>query len=128
MFGLKRETDYAVQLLQYLRDKKNFVSLKEFSQKSGISFWFLQKIARRLNLAGMVEAGQGVKGGYCLSPAAKKLTLYKVFEVMEGKPAVTPCLGCRDYKCNNFNKKCDVKEMGTKLNKGIIKEMHKIKI
>ena len=111
MFALKKETDYAVQLLQYLNTKKkNFVSLREFSEKSKISFWFLQKIARKLNLAGIIEAEQGVKGGYRLQAPAKTLNLYKVFETMEGKMAVT-------------NSK-----MNAKLNKDIVKIMQKVKI
>lgn len=111
MFALKKETDYAVQLLQYLGKKnKNFVSLREFSEKSGISFWFLQKIARKLNLAGFIEAEQGVKGGYRLQTPAKALNLYKIFEAMEGKMVVTKS------------------KMNAKLNKDIIKVLQKVKI
>ena len=62
MFALKKETDYAVQLLKYLKTKKrNFVSLMDFSKESGISFWFLQKIARKLNLASIIEADQSAR-------------------------------------------------------------------
>ncbi len=110
MFALKKETDYAVQLLQYLNTKKkNFVSLREFAEKSGISFWFLQKIARKLNLAGIIEAEQGVNGGYRMH-AAKNLSLHKVFEIMEGK-MVAPS-----------------SKITAKLNKDIIKIMQKVKI
>ena len=111
MFALKKETDYAVKLLQYLNTKnKTFVSLREFSEKSKISFWFLQKIARKLNLAGIIEAEQGVKGGYRLHMPAKNLNLYKVFETMEGKMAVSPS------------------KITTKLNKDIVKILQKVKI
>lgn len=129
MFGLKRETDYAVQLLQFLdAKKKTFSSLREFSKKSNISFWFLQKIARKLNLAGVIEAEQGVNGGYRLALPIKKISLYKVFEIMEGKPAITPCLRCADYSCVNLDKKCAVKKIAEKLNKNIVKIMHGVKI
>ncbi len=118
MFALKKETDYAVQLLRYLGTKipkgppsgKIFVSLREFSEKSGISFWFLQKIARKLNLAGIIEAEQGVKGGYRLQVPKKALSLYRVFEIMEGKMAVPES------------------KMNAKLNKDIIKVLQKVKI
>ncbi len=129
MFGLKRETDYAIQLLQFLDAKKNsFCSLREVSQKSGISFWFLQKIARKLSLAGFIEAEQGVNGGYRLSRSIKKISLYNVFEAMEGKPAITPCLRCEKYSCVNFDKKCEVKKIAEKLNKNIVKMMRNVKI
>ena len=111
MFALKKETDYAVRLLQYLNTKKkDFASLRKFSEKSGISFWFLQKIARKLNLTGIIEAEQGVKGGYRLSAQKKNLNLYKIFEIMEGKlPAASA-------------------KITLKLNKQIIKILQKIKI
>lgn len=111
MFALKKETDYAVQLLQYLnKKKKTFVSLREFSEKSGISFWFLQKIARKLNLAGVIEAEQGVNGGYRTHGPLKNLNLYKIFEIMEGKMAAPES------------------KMNAKLNKDIIKVLQKVKI
>lgn len=129
MFALKRETDYAVQLLQSLNNKnKNFVSLRDFSKKSGISFWFLQKIARKLTLAGIIEAEQGVNGGYRLIKSAKKLNLYKIFEIMEGSLVITPCLNKVECACNNANKNCNVQKITTKLNKEMIKMMQKVKI
>lgn len=127
MFALKRETDYAVQLLQSLNNKnKAFVSLRDFSKKSGISFWFLQKIARKLNLAGIIEAEQGVNGGYRLIKQTKKLNLYRIFEIMEGGLVITPCLGKTACACNNLNKNCDVQKITTKLNKEMIKMMQKV--
>ena len=129
MFGLKRETDYAVLFLQFLGAKKKvFSSLREFSKKSGISFWFLQKIARKLNLGGIVETEQGVNGGYRLSRPLKNISLYKVFAVMEGEPAITPCARCADYSCVNYNKKCGVKKITEKLNKNIVKMLQNVKI
>jgi len=111
VFALKKETDYAVQLLRYLKTKKKvFISLREFSEKSGISFWFLQKIARKLNLAGIIEAEQGVKGGYRMHAPAKSLNLYKVFETMEGKMAVPES------------------KMNAKLNRDIIKVLQKVRL
>lgn len=129
MFALKKETDYAVQLLQHLKTQKGkFVSLMDFSKKSGISFWFLQKIARKLNLAGIIEAEQGVKGGYRLQSSAKNLNLYKVFEIMEGKMSITSCLGSGECACGTLSKKCGVQKITTKLNKEMIKMMQKVRI
>jgi len=129
MFGLKRETDYAVLFLQFLGAKKKvFSSLREFSKKSGISFWFLQKIARKLNLGGVIEAEQGVNGGYRLSRLLKDVSLYKIFGIMEGEPAITPCLRCAEYSCANSDKKCGVKNIAEKLNKNIVKMLRNTKI
>jgi len=130
MFSLKRETDYAVQLIQFLSDKKGkkFKSLREFSEKSEISFWFLQKIARKLAIAGIIKAEQGVNGGYKLNVQAKTLNLYKVFEVMEGKQAFTPCLKDENFPCAGKGKNCCLKAISSKLNKEIIKALQKVKI
>lgn len=129
MFSLKRETDYAVQLIRYLSNKngKKFKSLREFSEKSGISFWFLQKIARKLNLAGIIGAEQGVNGGYRMNVPMKGLTLFKIFEIMEGKQAVTPCL-LGESQCAGNHKNCHFKNVTSKLNKEIIKALQKVKI
>jgi Rrf2 family protein len=129
MFAIKRETDYAIQLVQFLAAKKDkFVSLKDFSDISGISFWFLQKIARKLNLARIIEAEQGVMGGYRLKKTNKKLTLLKIFEIMEGKLAVAPCLGAKNYSCCGKNKDCKNKKMSARLNRELVKVMQKVKI
>lgn len=129
MFAIKRETDYAIQLFQFLAAKKDkIVSLKEFSKISGISFWFLQKIARKLHLAGIIEAEQGVMGGYHLKAPVKNLTLLKIFEVMEGKLAIAPCLGDKVYSCGGKDKDCRIKKMSAKLNKELIRIMRRMKI
>ncbi|MFA5062013.1 MAG: Rrf2 family transcriptional regulator [Patescibacteria group bacterium] len=129
MFSLKRETDYAVQLIKYLSGKggKKFKSLKDFSKESEISFWFLQKIARKLNLAGIIAAEQGVNGGYAMKVPLKGLTLYRIFEIMEGKQAVTPCL-LGEIECAGNHKKCKFRTMTAKLNKEIIKTLQQVKI
>ena len=128
MIKLKRETDYAVQLIQFLLQKKGKnVSLREFSKKSGISFWFLQKIARKLNLAGVINAEQGVNGGYKLGIPEKKLNLYTVVEIMEGCPAVAPCVHANNRFCGE-TKKCGFKNIAIRLNKDIVKALQSVKI
>jgi len=129
MFTIKRETDYAIQFLRYLAGKKDkFKSLREFSELSGISFWFLQKIARRLHLTGLIDAEQGVNGGYRLNIPKTKLTMLAVYEAMEGKLAVSPCVIDKEFVCAGKNKKCFFKNMSAKLNGEIKKSLEKIKI
>jgi len=130
MFSLKRETDYAVQLVCFLSRKNGrpYKSLREFSDRSGISFWFLQKIARKLHLAGVIEAEQGVNGGYKLKLPVKSLNLYKIFEIMEGRQATTPCLGEAGSSCALSGKSCCFRSASAKLNKEIVIALKKIKI
>ncbi|TAN32929.1 Rrf2 family transcriptional regulator [Patescibacteria group bacterium] len=128
MIGLKRETDYAIQLLNFLAaKKKGFSSLKKFADISGISFWFLQKIARKLSLAGMITAGQGIKGGYKLK-SAKNLNLLEVIKAMEGRVVFAPCL-CEDaVDCAGKNRKCFTKAVSAKINKGMVKMLRGVNI
>ncbi|MEK7680625.1 MAG: Rrf2 family transcriptional regulator [Patescibacteria group bacterium] len=128
MIKLKKETDYAVVLVQYLiRNKDRRISLREFSNVSGISFWFLQKIARKLNSAGIIKAEQGVNGGYKITAPIFKLNLYKIVEAMEGAPALTSCACDLNKSCFD-GKSCAFKSSAVKLNKQIIKMLQKVKV
>ena len=121
MFSLNRETDYAAQLLKILaKNKAGFVSLRQLAEKTGISFMFLQKIARDLRLAGLIKSEKGVSGGYRLGLPAGKITLKKIIEAMEGEAAVVSCL-CQkgNVQCASAGKKCALKNKLVKVNKSI---------
>jgi len=127
MLSLRKETDYAIQFLQYLAKNGN-CSLKKFSGKSGISFFFMQKIARKLTRAGIVKAEQGVNGGYGLDLPVKKITLYKILEIMEGGVGLTSCLCGSSCCCVNSQKKCGARKVIGKLNREILKLAKKIRV
>ena len=124
---LLRETDYAVQILRVLakNKKKNCISLHQLAEETNISFLFLQKIARKLRLAGLIEAEQGIKGGYRLAVPASTLTLGRIVQVMEGKCALLPCLGSGE--CAKKGKCALNKQMGL-INKQLVKMMDKVKL
>jgi Rrf2 family nitric oxide-sensitive transcriptional repressor len=129
MFHLRRETDYAIQLLQYLRSKNGYSSLKDFAEESDISFWFLQKIARKLNKAKIIVSGHGVNGGYKLNILPKKFNLKILLSVMEGDLALTPCIKENsDIICAKKPAVCPVRKIMMKLNKEICKCLVKVKI
>jgi Rrf2 family transcriptional regulator, iron-sulfur cluster assembly transcription factor len=128
MLSLRKETDYALQFLQYLaKDTKKCYSLKKFAEKAGISFYFMQKIARKLTKSELIRAEQGVNGGYCLNTNPKKLTLYKVVSIMEEGIRLLPCVG--DLKCEcKKGRTCRVKKIMCKMNNEVIKSMQRVKI
>ena len=68
MSYLTKETDYAIQFALALKesDKDWPLSLKEFAKASGISFLFLQRIAKKLKEAGLIKSRLGADGGYWL--------------------------------------------------------------
>lgn len=94
MLSLTKESDYAIQFLGELAKNSpgKPVSLQKFSQKSGISFLFLQKIARSLKKAELICAVHGQTGGYTLQKPVENISLKDIVEAVEGPTAVVPCL------------------------------------
>ena len=126
MLYLRRETDYALQFLKILSRQKGSVSLREVAKKSGLSFMFLQKIARKLRFAGLVKAAHGVKGGYYLALPARRLTLGQVVGAVEGGCVLMPCVTAKTDCCGK--KSCGLKPKVKKLNEQMIKMFAKIKL
>src|SRR3989344_1700884 len=92
MFSLRRETDYALRLLKTLSmAPRGRASLMTVSKATGISFLFLQKIARKLRLAGLIKSAKGVSGGYELKIKPNKLNLKQIISVIEGGCALWAC-------------------------------------
>ena len=130
MLTMRRETDYAIHMLKYLeKNKTGFISLRELSEQTGISFLFLQKIARKLRMNRLIKAGAGVAGGYCLNKPAKQISLKMIIEATEGASAILPCL-CERTKtrCKGSNKKCALRFKLTKMNKKISDILDKTKL
>lgn len=130
MLTLRRETDYALQMLKVLNKSKDQVmSLNEIAKKTKVSFLFLQKIARKLRLAGIIDAHQGVSGGYKLTVDPKKITVRKVVEAMEGKCCILNCLDeTKKTTCCVSAQNCELKNKMGKLNKKIVKILDSVKL
>lgn len=70
------------------------LSLKEASFATGVSFYFLQKVAYELRQAGYIESIRGKDGGYVLSSKCEdgEISLREIFEAIEGNIAVANCI------------------------------------
>lgn len=120
MLSLRRETDYSIHLLKKLaREKNSHISLQKVAKDTGISFLFLQKIARKLRLSGLIRAKQGVEGGYELAVAPAKITLNKIIESMEQGCSILPCI--MTDKCCKGGAACQTSKKMGKVNKKLIK-------
>lgn len=130
MLTIRRETDYAIQILKLLaKSKKKFLSLNDLSDTTGISFLFLQKIARKLRMGGLIKAGQGAGGGYALSLPAKKISLKNIIEAVEGPCAILSCFcGDKKFNCVKKGNQCALQDKMKKLNGNIVKMMEKTKL
>ncbi len=125
MLVLRKETDLAVQLLKRLtKSPGKYLSLQDFAKEAGISFLFLQKIARKLRLGKLIVSAHGMKGGYKLAMPANKINLKKIMDAMDDHCQLTPCAGT-DRRCEHNNKYCITIAM-TKLNKELNSVLAKV--
>lgn len=128
MIKISKQVDYAFQLIAELAklEKNASLSLKKFSLQSNISFLFLQKIAKLLREAGIIESIKGKNGGYMLVKPLEKLSVKEVIEAVEGKYSAVECAS--DAKCCEKNKKCSMKSGFNIINKQINEYFTKLKV
>ncbi|MFA6485866.1 MAG: Rrf2 family transcriptional regulator [Candidatus Magasanikbacteria bacterium] len=126
MLSLRRETEYAVQMLRVLSKSNKDTSLKDVSEEIGASFLFLQKIARKLRQAKLISAGKGVNGGYSLLISPKKLSLGKIIAVTENACELLPC--CQKKFLCSKSKNCALKGKVLKVNDALNSMLAKIKL
>ncbi|MBP9732344.1 MAG: Rrf2 family transcriptional regulator [Candidatus Magasanikbacteria bacterium] len=93
MLSISKQTDYAVELILALSKLKEseLLSLRVFSKQSTISFLFLQRIAKSLREAGLIESVRGINGGYRLLKPASAISFREVIEAVQGPFAVLAC-------------------------------------
>jgi len=126
MPSLRRETDYALHFLRALSKKRDdFVSLKTISIETGVSYLFLQKIARKLRQAGIIESGAGVNGGYRLEIEPRKLSLNKIISAIEGPCALWRCCGKKGCAGSAT---CPQSKKVQKINKKVEKVLEGVKL
>ncbi len=93
MFSIGKQTDYAVELIIALSKltEGELLSLGAFSKQSTISFLFLQRIAKSLREAGLIESVRGINGGYRLLKPASRISFREVIEAVQGPFSVLGC-------------------------------------
>ncbi|AQQ72344.1 Cysteine metabolism repressor [Limihaloglobus sulfuriphilus] len=71
---------------------KGPVQIKSIADVEGISVKYLEQLISQLKAAGLVRSVRGPKGGYILAEEPAKITLFKVFQVLEGPVIPLECL------------------------------------
>ena len=87
MFRISRRLDYGLQLmlaLSKLEKKSSFVPTALLSEELEIPLPFLHQISHSLMQSGLIKATPGPRGGLRISKAADKITLFDIFEALEG--------------------------------------------
>ena len=93
---------YGIRAVLYLtlHNDRQFVSIKEISQKLDISFHFLTKILQVLTQHGMIASFKGPKGGVKLAREAENISILDIILTLDGDGLFEQCIlglpGCMD--------------------------------
>ena len=85
---------YALRMLidLALHQSEGYVSLKDISERQGISKKYLEQIVPMLNRSGILRTNRGNRGGYMLAKAPEECTAAEVLRATEGDLAPVSCL------------------------------------
>jgi len=80
--------------------KAGRVSVKDISERQGVSVKYLEQIATVLTKAGLLLSGRGAGGGYTLARPPEKYTVGEILRTTEGKLAPVACLETEKNLCD----------------------------
>lgn len=94
---------YALRLMLDLAIHNNgdCISIKEISERLGISDKYLEQIITVLNRAGFVKSVRGAQGGYLLAKDPSDYTVGSIIKLMEGNLTLVTCLEDETNQCIN---------------------------
>ena len=78
------------------QEQNKYISLKDISDRQGISIKYLEKLVSVLNKAGYIQSSRGNNGGYKLAKEPKEYKVGEILRVAEG--SLKP-LDCIDQEC-----------------------------
>lgn len=115
MLRVTKLTDYATVVLTVLAGRSDAVSsASELAEHSHLESTTVSKILRPLAQAGLVEGFRGAKGGYRLTRAASRISLFEIVEAIEGKLGMTEC-SLHDGACG-IEESCGVRANWRRVN------------
>jgi Rrf2 family protein len=116
--NLTKKADYGLFLLTVLAKKNlRIKSIKNIAEENGLSFSFLQKIARILQKGALISAERGKYGGYQLTRKPEEITLKEILEILEGEVAIAPCfMRTQPHSCCKHREFCKIKSGLKKIN------------
>lgn len=102
MFKISRLTDYSVVVLRHLAQKsalKAPLSARDVALVSGLPLPTVSKLLKQMAKHQIIEAKRGSLGGYELTKAPSTISLLRLIEIFDGKPATTSCMMSSVHKC-----------------------------
>ncbi|MCL2546416.1 MAG: Rrf2 family transcriptional regulator [Oscillospiraceae bacterium] len=90
---LQISTDYAIRILRHLyRNDNELHTASSIAESIDVTYYFFAQIANQLKRKGLLKSTQGRKGGYQLGREAHEISLYDVYECIEGELLINRCL------------------------------------
>lgn len=95
---------FMIDLAQH--DSTEYISLKDISERQGVSVKYLEQITSLLSKFGLLQSVRGPQGGYKLAKSADKYTVGEILRVTEGNLVPVACLENTPNQCPRA-KNCD---------------------
>lgn len=89
-----KSCEYAIRGVVYIAAKRtnSYVSIREVSEKLGISFHFLTKTLQVLTQRGLIVSNTGPHGGILLARPAEEIRLTEIIEAIDGVGLFKDCI------------------------------------
>lgn len=93
-FQLTRAADYAIRSLVHLAalPVAQHVSQPELARAVAVPAPFLAKVLQRLSVAGLIAGVRGARGGYAITEAGRRASMFTVIELIDGPVVLNTCL------------------------------------
>lgn len=93
---------YALRLMLDLAEHNTgkFISLKDISERQGITVKYLEQIVTVLAKSGYLRSQRGNNGGYRLSRDPKEYTAGEILRLMEGELVPVACMEDDPVQCS----------------------------
>jgi Rrf2 family protein len=121
MVRLSKRVEYGLIAIRDIasRPRGDLVTAKEISDRYGIPFDLLAKVLQRLSKAGLIQATQGVRGGYALVVDPGQVQVSAIIHAIEGTtPVIAQCLSDGPQSCEVFSV-CTIKSPLSKVQANI---------
>lgn len=114
-----RQCEYALQAVSYLalKPKGKMISIKELAKNLDIPYHFLAKILQDLAYKGLLVSQKGSSGGFALTTAPEKITLFHIVEEIDGVDFTHRCV--MGFPECSSRSPCAVHERWVELREGI---------
>ncbi|EKD92546.1 MAG: Transcriptional regulator, BadM/Rrf2 family [uncultured bacterium] len=103
MFQITRQADYGLLLMTALASHfpQGYISLRDLAEERRLPYRFLSKIILPLRKSGLVDAQEGMSGGYRLARHPEEIHIRTILEALGEDLMLVRC-GSGDKACQSF--------------------------